>query len=92
MPARTHFHEIGSRHHHDSVDESVISLEAPADGNGVPAEILQAGASFGFVATEGLAPLPQPLAAIDDGWQTLTAQPFSSQYPRRIERPPEELS
>lgn len=92
MPAHTHFHETGSRHHHDAVDESVINLEAPADRDGGPAEILQAGASFVFVAAEGLAQIPQPIEAIEDAWQTLPAQPFSSQYPRRIERPPQAVS
>ncbi len=88
-PAQAHSHDAAARHHHDPLDESIIGLDALSDGDAAPAEIAQASASFVFVAAAGLALLPQPAQAIDGAWRMSSAQPFSSQYPRRIERPPQ---
>lgn len=92
LPENLHSHEAGARHRHDPLDESVIRLDASADMDRAAAEAAQAGASFVFVATVGLTPLPAAIEAIDEGWRPSSAQNFSSQYPRRIERPPQHIA
>ncbi|MEJ7688832.1 MAG: hypothetical protein WKG52_18675 [Variovorax sp.] len=87
--SHAHLHELALRHHHEHGDGSFVNLEASVDGDGAPADLAQASASFVFVAARGTAPLPQPLEAFGAVWRPLTAQPMSSQHPRRIERPPQ---
>lgn len=87
--AHHHAHEAGLRHHHDQDDADVIDLEAPADGEGVPAGASPVGAVVAMaVDADRLAPPPRSATAGDEVWRAAIARSFTAPFPRRIERPP----
>jgi hypothetical protein len=84
-----HAHELGLRHHHDRQDASVVDVETASDGNGVPSGTSTAGAHFLAVPAPGVALHRVMTEPVADAWRTAPDSSFRSQYPRRIERPPQ---